>query len=446
MADGSDDFADAPAASLSTVTDAFSNVGYTVETGEPSPATDPLSEWLGATWAFQRSAWWSFTPSVSQDVQAHAQRSAYSPPTYDPDVLVSVFTGADVASLTLVARGSLQDGGGLDPLGNTADYTPWVANWHATAGTTYYVQVSSIYDEDIDYRLTLVPTPTDFTGDWLDGDPVEIVLDDDHAEIGVQSQASDVSGAWAGGTILDDVPAGDLFIATAPTFTPDAHYTVGWHRMDAIWPAAPTYTGSVPVDEPAEPAHASIEWAATPQEPGSDWHLAVSVQAAIGEWRPPDPAPDRDDEVDTLTTVKLAAYDVPGDPGTVYNPGFVAPATVAALETVGTGHQPDVIDFSIPTGTQNVVLAVIDTYSLTDTPPALGAGDIFESGVSISPFPTFLATAVPQYRYTFIDTIITGAVPGGSPPLRRIPPVDNGGFGPTRHHPRAVNRRAGWSY
>lgn len=33
-----------------------------------------------------------------------------------------------------------------------------------------------------------------------------------------------------------------------------------------------------------------------------------------------------------------------------------------------------------------------------------------------------------------------------APPLRRYPAVNNGGFGPTRHHPRTVNRRVGGSY
>jgi hypothetical protein len=33
-----------------------------------------------------------------------------------------------------------------------------------------------------------------------------------------------------------------------------------------------------------------------------------------------------------------------------------------------------------------------------------------------------------------------------APPLRRYPPVNNGGFGPTRHWPRSPNRRAGKSY
>jgi hypothetical protein len=33
-----------------------------------------------------------------------------------------------------------------------------------------------------------------------------------------------------------------------------------------------------------------------------------------------------------------------------------------------------------------------------------------------------------------------------APPLRRWPPVNNGGFGPTRHFPRSPSRRAGGTY
>lgn len=44
--------------------------------------------------------------------------------------------------------------------------------------------------------------------------------------------------------------------------------------------------------------------------------------------------------------------------------------------------------------------------------------------------------------YEISLTLVTATRP---PPLRRYPPVNNGGFGPTRHWPRTVNRLAGGS-
>lgn len=42
--------------------------------------------------------------------------------------------------------------------------------------------------------------------------------------------------------------------------------------------------------------------------------------------------------------------------------------------------------------------------------------------------------------------LLVATAGGHRPPLRRYPPVNNGGFGPTRHYPRSVNRRVGGSY
>jgi hypothetical protein len=62
----------------------------------------------------------------------------------------------------------------------------------------------------------------------------------------------------------------------------------------------------------------------------------------------------------------------------------------------------------------------------------------------------YFATADTDVRYPWINwaefRLLVAGTSVGRNPLRRYPPVDNGGSGPTRHWPRTVNRRAGGTY
>lgn len=68
----------------------------------------------------------------------------------------------------------------------------------------------------------------------------------------------------------------------------------------------------------------------------------------------------------------------------------------------------------------------------------------FQTGdVSVEPVGSGSSYAENLYE---VELVLWWTAPSIPPPLRRYPPVTNGGSGPTRHYPRTVNRRAGGTY
>lgn len=83
---------------------------------------------------------------------------------------------------------------------------------------------------------------------------------------------------------------------------------------------------------------------------------------------------------------------------------------------------------------------------------SLGAGDkaaLTGDGLRIDVGMLFDTTDL-DVRYPWIDwaelRLIVSGTGGGSTPLRRYPPVNNNGFGPTRHYPRPTARHMPGSY
>jgi hypothetical protein len=141
-----DDLADAtPIASL-PYGDSFDVTAAGMEPGEPTPSC--ASGLLG-------TAWYAFTPATSGSYTASAPYAGFWSQ-------VAVYTGSDVANLHELACAQFYQ----------------VTTFHATAGTTYYVEAGAQAGSMglVNVRLELTPNPTaaySFTGDPSTFDTVQ---------------------------------------------------------------------------------------------------------------------------------------------------------------------------------------------------------------------------------------------------------------------------------
>ena len=128
---GSDMFSGATGISLDSISGATANSAFTLETGEPFP-----------TGVFaNKSAWWSFTSPVDQDVRIDTQLSSTGS---NVDTEMAVYTGGAVGSLTKIASDG-DSGGNLTSL----------LTFAATAGVGYSLQVCAYNNLDMSYTVRL---------------------------------------------------------------------------------------------------------------------------------------------------------------------------------------------------------------------------------------------------------------------------------------------------
>lgn len=120
--------------------DVVNNASYTMETGEPL---------YGVRY---RSAWWSYTPATSGNATFDTQLSTTAGNA--TDTYLFICTGTAVNALTQVAFDD--DSGG----GNTSA----ISNLAVTAGTTYYIQVTSYGDYPINLVLRVTGPATPVAG------------------------------------------------------------------------------------------------------------------------------------------------------------------------------------------------------------------------------------------------------------------------------------------
>ena len=128
---GSDLFSGATGISLDSISGATANSGFNLETGEPFP-----------TGVFaNKSAWWSFTSPVDQDVRIDTQLSSTGS---NVDTEMAVYTGSAVNALTKIASDG-DSGGNLTSL----------LTFAATAGVGYSLQVCAYNNLDMSYIVRL---------------------------------------------------------------------------------------------------------------------------------------------------------------------------------------------------------------------------------------------------------------------------------------------------
>lgn len=445
MAVGSDTFAGAAVTSLPSLSDPTPNTTYGVEAGEPDPyAGNP--NWGG--WAVNRTAWWSFTPTADADVQFHSQRSYYtdgSYPDYVADTLIALYTGDSIDTLTLVTNGHADTNGG-------GDYTPWACAAHVTAGTTYWVQVSSIYSEDLTYVLTVVDVPV--AGSTTPAATDLVTAPRNAFSSGTAGWESVGSSApatvaealaevWtlSGATVAKDVSAGEgLFVSSDSSGA-----TAEWY---GIWT-------SLTLDDSRAPTSGTPQ---APSGPVAAYDEATPTVARQLLSQDPQVEVANDDAHGGLFAAGQVFHIMQGAAGfaagTIYDPDPRTAASIASdthlaayaaeysSDDVRLNGQHNVAHFSLPAGATTVALILIDDATYTQTAP-----DVTFMSLGWSATFSVIGTYQFSYSYPYWQIPVAGAVEGGNiQPYRarqRLHPIASARRWPREPWTGSSSRRVG---